>query len=157
MFTLVPNLQMSRTSIYFITMGQILKWNLVWNCITRGVFKLYVFLRQASGLGIKSCQILPNKVNRFAILIKNKQMDKEETRKTDFKGQYKKVCSIFKTVAKKYRRLKSIFYKSNLENPSAFKIFPNGPHICALDARKYAAHLRKFSRQMNFPSDSYKK
>ena len=29
------------------------------------------------------------------------------------------------------------------------------PHICALDARKYATHLRKFWRQ--FPSSSYKK
>ena len=123
MFTLVPNLQMSRTSIYFITMGQILKWNLVWNCITRGVFKLYVFLRQASGLGIKSCQILPNKVNRFAILIKNKQMDKEETRKTDFKGQYKKVCSIFKTVAK------CALADWNVDKQKACLVHPRGyPH-----------------------------
>ena len=54
-------------------------------------------------------------------------------------------------------RLKSVFYKSNLENPSAFKISPNGPHICALDARKYAAHLGKFWRQMDFPCYFYKK
>ena len=50
--------------------------------------------------------------------------------------------------------LKSIFYKSNLENPSAFKISPNGPHICA---RKYVAHLGIFWRQIDFPSYSYKK
>ena len=53
--------------------------------------------------------------------------------------------------------LKSILYKSNFENPSAFKISPNGPHICVLDAWKYAAHLEKFWRQMDFPSYSYKK
>ena len=40
--------------------------------------------------------------------------------------------------------LKSLFYKGKLENPSAFKISSNGPHICALDTRKNAAHLRKF-------------
>ena len=44
-----------------------------------------------------------------------------------------------------------------MENSSAFKISSNGPHICALDARKYAAHLRKLWRQMDFPSYSYKK
>ena len=53
--------------------------------------------------------------------------------------------------------IKSIFYKSNLENPTAIKIFSNGPHICALDARKYAALLVKFWRQKDFPSYSYKK
>ena len=41
--------------------------------------------------------------------------------------------------------------------PSAFKNSSNGPHICALDVRKYAAHLEKFWRQIDFPSYSYKK
>ena len=63
-----------------------------------------------------------------------------------------KVCQRYKI-----SKLKSILYKSNLKNPSAFKISPNGPFICALDARKYVAHLRKFWRQMDFPSYSYKK
>ena len=47
------------------------------------------------------------------------------------------------SVGQRAQPLKSNFYKSNLENPSAFKISPNGPHICPLDARKYAAHLGK--------------
>ena len=37
-----------------------------------------------------------------------------------------------------------------MENPSAFKISPNGPHICALDARKYAAHLGNFEGRWIF-------
>ena len=44
-----------------------------------------------------------------------------------------------------------------MENPSAIKISPNEPQISVLDARKYAAHLGKFWRQMDFPSYSYKK
>ena len=53
--------------------------------------------------------------------------------------------------------LKSIFYKSNLENPSVFKISPNGPHISVHPARKYAAYLGKIWRQVDFPSCFYKK
>ena len=50
--------------------------------------------------------------------------------------------------------LKSIFYKNNFIN--FIKIFSNGPHISMHIARKYAAHLRKFWRQMDFQSYSYK-
>ena len=49
------------------------------------------------------------------------------------------------------------FYKSNLENPSAFKIFSNGLHLSVHPVRKFVAHLRKFWRNMYFPSYSYKK
>ena len=34
--------------------------------------------------------------------------------------------------------IKSIFYKSYLENSSAFKISSNGPHISVYPVRKYA-------------------
>ena len=63
-----------------------------------------------------------------------------------------KVCQRYKI-----SKLKSILYKSNLKNPSAFIFSSNGPHVFVHPARKYAAHLRKFWRQMDFPSYSYKK
>ena len=54
--------------------------------------------------------------------------------------------------------IKSISYKSNLENLSAFKISSNGPHIFrASSAQMCAVHLRKVWRQMDFLSYSYKK
>ena len=40
--------------------------------------------------------------------------------------------------------IKFIFYKSNFENLSAFKISPDGVYIFSHTARKYAAHLWKF-------------
>ena len=40
--------------------------------------------------------------------------------------------------------LKSILFKSNLENSSSHKNFLNRAAIFALEARKYAAQLRKF-------------
>ena len=42
------------------------------------------------------------------------------------------------------KTLKSILFKSNLENSSSHKISQNGPHICVLVACKYAAYLGKF-------------
>ena len=40
--------------------------------------------------------------------------------------------------------LKSILFKSNLVNSSSYKNFLNRAAIFALEARKYAAQLRKF-------------
>ena len=67
-----------------------------------------------------------------------------------------KNVSFFIFLVKRIPVLKSILFKSNMENSSNFKIFPNGPHICmplAL-ARKCAAHLGKFCSYMNFLSYS---
>ena len=68
--------------------------------------------------------------------ITTKQENDSRISKTGSRGHRKTITG----------KLKSIFYKSKLENPSA----PKRSHICALDARKYAAHLRKFWRQLDF-------
>ena len=54
------------------------------------------------------------------------------------------VCQLARIMNEDRTEVKSIFYKSNLENPSAFKISSNGPHISVHPAHKYAVHLRKF-------------
>ena len=47
-------------------------------------------------------------------------------------------------VQRKLILLKSIYFKSNLENSYNYKISTNGPLICVALARKYAAHLKIF-------------
>ena len=48
------------------------------------------------------------------------------------------------------------FYKNNLEISPASKISSNEPYLSVHTATKYAAHLRNFFGQVNFPIFSYK-
>ena len=50
--------------------------------------------------------------------------------------------------------IKSILFKSNLENSSSHKISSNGSHNCALEPRKYANIKEIYRGSMNFPSYS---
>ena len=63
------------------------------------------------------------------------------------------IVSIF-SIPLSVLKLKSIHFKSNLENSSSYKISSIESHTCALEAHKYAAKLRKFCGWMNFPSYS---